>query len=180
MRVFWLCWVFTTMPGLSLVAASGDCPLLQCVASRRADFSCCERGFWATQASVVVAPRLWNISSGVAVMGLAEFTHWFIYWANWNDYTVFGIIQKQRKVCDIWRSYIIRVCQGPLKIHEFYGRVILGKIKKKKLGQIFGSGDNKKPDLWKFCDASLFSQFLTRIITYHLTFPLEGLKYISD
>ena len=52
--------------------------------------------------------------------------------------------------------------------------------KEKKLGQIFGSGDNKKPDLWKFCDASLFSQFLNRIITYHLTFPLGGLKYISD
>ena len=26
-------------------------------------------------------------------------------------------------------------------------RDILGKIKKKKLGQIFGSGDNKKPNL---------------------------------
>ena len=52
------------------------------------------------------------------------------------------------------------------------GRVILRKIKK-KIGQIFGSGsgDNKRPDLRKFCDASFslnFSQGLSPIIWHFL------------
>lgn len=59
-------------------------------------------------------------------------------------------------MCDnliIWYT-----AKAPSKDVNSKGRVILRRIKK-KIAQIFGSwpGDNTEPDLWKFCDAFLFS-----------------------
>ena len=54
---FWLHWVFVTMCGLSLVAASGDYSLLQCVGLLRCLFYCKEQAL-GTWALVVAAPTL--------------------------------------------------------------------------------------------------------------------------
>ena len=68
---FWLHWVFLTVRGLALVAASGATLCYGWRPSRCGGFSCCRAQAPGTRASVVVARRLRSGGSEVVAHGLS-------------------------------------------------------------------------------------------------------------